>query len=135
MPKATVPPLHRLLASLTDICFVRFVLVGVLNTAFSYALFVTLVAIGVHYTVATLISTTLGVMFNFKTTGVWVFNSRDNRRIFGFVAIYTLACFVNMGCQRICHAWGIGNYLAGLLAMPPSVLLVYLLSKHFVFKH
>jgi putative flippase GtrA len=51
--------------------FVRFLAVGVLNTAFGYALFALLVWAGVWYPAAA--STIGGMIFNFNTTGRLVF--------------------------------------------------------------
>ena len=49
--------------------FARFLLVGVLNTLFSYFLYGTLILIGLDYKYAVLLVTILGVLFNFQTTG------------------------------------------------------------------
>ncbi|NCQ92050.1 MAG: hypothetical protein GPI94_15420 [Microcystis aeruginosa LG13-03] len=53
--------------------FVRFLLVGVLNTIFGYSLFAVLILIGLNYKYAVLIGTIQGVLFNFQTTGRLVF--------------------------------------------------------------
>jgi len=53
--------------------FARFVLVGVLNTLFSYFLYGSLILIGLNYKYAVLLATILGVLFNFQTTGRLVF--------------------------------------------------------------
>ena len=71
--------------------FVRFVLVGILNTAFGYGVYCLMLWIGLSYWWATLIANVLGVLFNFKTTGVLVFKSvgvfpecRHHRAIYAF---------------------------------------------------
>ena len=53
--------------------FVRFLLVGVLNTLFGYFSFATLIIIGLDYKLAALLATIIGVLFNFQTTGRLVF--------------------------------------------------------------
>lgn len=58
--------------------FVRFVFVGGLNTAFGFGLYCLLIWMGLSYIWATLISHTLGVLFNFITTGRIVFDNSDN---------------------------------------------------------
>ncbi|MBQ8045896.1 MAG: GtrA family protein, partial [Bacteroidales bacterium] len=65
--------------------FIRFVLVAILNTLFGYGVYSLLVFLGLHYSVATLGSTVLGVLFNFKTYGVLVFKNTSNKLIFRFV--------------------------------------------------
>ncbi|MGV2387505.1 MAG UNVERIFIED_CONTAM: GtrA family protein [Microcystis novacekii LVE1205-3] len=49
--------------------FARFLLVGVLNTLFSYFLYGSLILIGLNYKYAVLLATIIGVLFNFQTTG------------------------------------------------------------------
>ena len=56
-----------------SIRLVRFLVIGAVNTAFSYVIYALLVLIGLHYSLATLISTILGIIFNFFTTGRIVF--------------------------------------------------------------
>jgi putative flippase GtrA len=53
--------------------FVRFLAVGVLNTAFGYAFFALLVWAGLWYPAAAAASTIGGIVFNFNTTGRLVF--------------------------------------------------------------
>ena len=68
-----------------DWLFVKFVLVGILNTAFGYLVFALLLFLGLHYTLAVILSTIAGVLFNFKTTGTLVFKNHNNKLIFKFV--------------------------------------------------
>ena len=48
--------------------FMRFILIGIPNTAFGYSLYALLIFLGLRYDLAILIATILGVLFNFKTT-------------------------------------------------------------------
>ena len=59
--------------------FIKFLFVGGVNTVFGYSIFALFLFLGMHYAVATLFATILGILFNFKTTGVIVFNNKDNR--------------------------------------------------------
>ncbi|WP_349953149.1 GtrA family protein, partial [Bacteroides finegoldii] len=79
-----------------DYTFIRFVLVGIVNTAFGVGLYCLLVYFGISYRLSVLFSTVLGVLFNFKTIGVFVFKNKDNRLLFRFVASYVIVYFVNI---------------------------------------
>ena len=59
--------------------FPQFVLVGILNTAFGYGCFALFIYLGLHYTIAVLLGTCLGILFNFKTLGHLVFKNKQNR--------------------------------------------------------
>src|SRR5512141_497211 len=92
--------------------FVRFLLVGALNTVFGYSVFAVLVIIGVHYAIAALVSTVLGVLFNFKTTGRLVFSSRDNHMLIRFVGVYAISYVVGVFLLRASVALSINVLLA-----------------------
>jgi putative flippase GtrA len=76
--------------------FLRFLVVGCLNTAVGYGLFVLLIWLGLHYGIALLISQILGVAFNYKTTGVLVFESRSNKLLLHFFAVYGVVYLINL---------------------------------------
>jgi putative flippase GtrA len=81
--------------------FIRFILVGVLNTAFGYGIYCLLIFVRFPYWWAVLISNICGVLFNFKTTGVLVFKSHNNRLVFRFIANYVVIFFINIGIVKI----------------------------------
>lgn len=49
-----------------DWLFVKFILVGILNTAFGYGAFALLMYTGLHYSAAVVLSTIAGILFNSK---------------------------------------------------------------------
>lgn len=53
-----------------------FLLVGVMNAAFGYGCFAAFLYLGLHYSLALLLATILGVLFNFKSIGALVFGSK-----------------------------------------------------------
>lgn len=115
--------------------FVRFLLVGVLNTAFGYGCFAALLFVGVHYSVALLASTVLGVLFNFKSTGALVFGSHDNRRIVRFVGTYGVVYLCNLLGIRVLVQAGLTPAVAGAVLLFPAAVLAFALNKKFVFTH
>jgi len=75
--------------------FLRFLFVGALNTAVGYGLFVFFIWIGCHYWLALLCSQVIGVVFNYKTTGVLVFAQRTNSLVLKFFMVYFFMYVVN----------------------------------------
>lgn len=127
----TCNKIGRLLSGKT---FVRFVLVGVLNTLFGVGLYCLFIYMGVPYRAAVLLSTVLGVLFNFKTIGALVFKNKDNRLIFRFVSVYVITYFINIGLIRVFLCVGINEYYAGILSTPVVALCSYGLQKRLVYR-
>ena len=114
--------------------FMRFLMIGVLNTAFGYFLFALLIFLGLHYAVASLLATILGVLFNFKTTGRFVFDNRNNSLLGKFFMVYAIVYSCNVGLLKILDGFSISMYVAGALVLLPLALLSYFLNKQFVFE-
>ena len=115
--------------------FIRFVLVGCLNTAFGYAVYCLMLWIGLSYWWASLMGNILGVLFNFKTIGILVFKNPDNRLFFRFVSCYVLAYGLNVGIIYVLTNYTILNdYWSGLIALPFVAMFTYVYQKLFVFK-
>jgi GtrA-like protein. len=110
-----------------------FFVVGGINTIFGYSLYALLLFLHFHYALASLLATVGGVLFNFKTTGIIVFQNHDNRLLYKFVGVYCITYSVNVGCLRIFAAYGTNMYLAGAVLVVPVALLSYSLLKKFVF--
>lgn len=113
--------------------FLRFLLVGVLNTAFGYGVFVACLWLGMHYALAGAFSTVLGVLFNFKSTGELVFRSQGNGKLAHFVAVYAIIYLVNVLALGVMLQSGIPEWLGGLILLLPSAILSYILNRQFVF--
>ncbi len=115
--------------------FVTFLFVGALNTLVGYLLYVFFVWVGCNYIFAPLFSTILGVLFNFKTIGVIVFKSHNNRLLGKFFGVYGLVYVCNVLGLKVLDMGGITNmYLAGAILVLPLALLGFGLNKKWVFK-
>jgi putative flippase GtrA len=113
---------------------IRFVLVGTLNTAFSYLIYAGLLFAGLDYKIANLLTLILGVLFSFKTQGHLVFNNPDNRLLGRFVLSWAfIYVCVTAVIGKIIN-FGFDAYWAGALALPFSVVLSYLAQRYFVFR-
>jgi putative flippase GtrA len=67
--------------------FLRFLLVGILNTIFGFSIFALFVQLGLDDKSAVLFSMILGVLFNFKSTELLVFSNRNNKLILRFICV------------------------------------------------
>jgi putative flippase GtrA len=102
---------------------------------FGYGLFVVLVRAGLHYSLAALLATIAGVLFNFKTTGWFVFRSRDNRRLLRFVGVYVAGYLLNIiGLRLLAVEFGLGPYTAGVLLLFPMAMVMFLLQRKLVYR-
>lgn len=122
-------PFHRI-----DSEFIRFILIGIINTLFGVGVYCLMIFFGLHYFIATLASNVLGVLFNFKTTGKFVFENEDRRLIFRFVLCYMLVYLINNGVIKAILLTGLNEYWAGILATPVVALCSFFMLKHFVYK-
>lgn len=113
---------------------VRFLIVGTINTSFSYLIYASLLYVGLGYQLANFWAMVMGILFSFKTQGYFVFNNSNNRLLGRFLISWTLIYL----CTIILIGWimalGFDAYSAGALALPFSVALSYLVQKYFVFR-
>jgi len=112
---------------------VRFFIVSGINTAFGYGLFALLIFLGVIYPIALFIGTIAGILFNFKTIGVLVFENPNNKLIFKFFGVYGITYLFNLGGLALLKYYGFDSYTGGALLLIPAGLLAFLLNKIFVF--
>lgn len=115
--------------------FIRFLIIGTLNTAFAYGVYSLFIFAGLHYALAVFLSTVIGIFFSFKTFGNFVFANPDNRLIFKFFAVYALCYLLNVGILRLLTGAGLENlYLAGLISSFLVAMVSFFLNKLVVFK-
>lgn len=111
----------------------KFLMVGVLNTAVGYSIFLIGLQSGLHYSVAIAVATVLGTLFNFKSTGALVFRSRDNSRLVRFVIVYCIIYVCNVAGVAALIRLGFPEWFAGLLLLLPLALVSFYLNSRFVF--
>jgi putative flippase GtrA len=116
----------------------RFLLVGILNTAVGYGLFALLIYLGLHYALANLVATILAVCFNFISTRKLVFKQSGGgggtATAVRFALVYAVLYGVNVGLLFVMLKTGLTEYLAGLLLIPVSAALAYILHSQFTFR-
>jgi|SRR6218665_57505 len=112
----------------------RFLMVGVLNTGFSYSIYAFGVYLGAPLAVANLIACLVGIFFSFRTQGALVFRGADDASFYRFFGIWLFLYGFNTLLIYAFVNLGLDAYTAGLLALPCVVALNFVLQKTFVFK-
>ncbi len=114
--------------------FIKFILVGVLNTIFGYLVWALMIYSGLHYAISSILSSIIGILFNFKTTGTLVFKNKDNLLIFKFVQIYAVITALYIAGLKVAKTFGFNIYLSGFALTVVFAFLSFLLQKEYVFK-
>ncbi|MYN03083.1 GtrA family protein [Pseudoduganella sp. DS3] len=113
--------------------WLRFLLVGGVNTAASYAVYALLLFLGLPYALANLGGLVFGIVFSFRTHSALVFRQAGGRPFPRYLLAWALLYGVNVlligGFMRL----GLDAYWAGAAAIAPMALLSYLVQKQFVF--
>ena len=114
----------------------RFLIVGVLNTAVGYGLYASFILLGAPYLTALLLSTILGVIFNYFSTGRMVFKSYGGLRIFiRFITAYIIVYFINATeLNALIKHFLIDPYTGQAICVPTSVILSWILMNYWVFR-
>ncbi len=113
--------------------FLRFLVVGGINTLFGYGVFAFFIFLKFHYSIAALCGTVLGVLFNFQTIGRIVFREHDIKLIFRFVGVYAVVYGINVLGLKVFDIFHVTAYISGAVLVLPLALLSYFLNKLFVF--
>lgn len=113
--------------------FIRFVIVGTVNTAVGYLIFLAALAVCPSTLSALVVSTILAVAFNFVSHGHYVFRSVELRRVWRFCLTYGLVFAYNAVGLRLLEQCAIAPQIGGLLLLPGAVLISYALNSRFVF--
>ena len=125
--------LIKISAELLKRKLVRFFLVSGINTAFGYGLFALLIYLGMVYPLALFLSTVLGILFNFKTIGSFVFKNHNNYLILKFFGVYAITYLVNLGSLAVLQYLSVNIYISAAILLLPIGLIAYALNTTFVF--
>lgn len=110
--------------------FMRFAMVGVLNTAFGYALFTVLSLSGLPPQVALIISFSGGVLWNFMTHARLVFDTRGMGRLPYYILSYLVVYAFNALSLEGLLSMGLQPIVAqGLIVLPAAILAFILISR------
>ena len=122
----------------------RFVLVGVLNTAIDFAVLFALTSVGVELWLANTVSTSVALVFSFVVNRSFTFNSDENpwRQILPFIAVTLTGLWVLQPAillsvtGLLTSSWGevLSLFVAKILATVVSMTWNYLLYNRVVFR-
>ena len=113
--------------------FYKFLLVGFLNTIFGYSIFALAIFIGFHYSIALLLSTVLGIIFNFNSLGYLVFKNNNKQLFIKFLLVYLFVYIVNLILIKLIFAIVFNYYVSAAIMVIPSAFLSFILLKTYVF--
>jgi putative flippase GtrA len=111
----------------------KFLAVGVLNTAFGYGVFALLIFAGVRPMPSLAITYVVGVTFNFITTGRFVFDHPHRSALLRFIAAYVVVFLINAGLYEILSASGVTPLVAQAICVPIMAIVAFFLFKVHVF--
>lgn len=113
-----------------------FVVVGLINTVWAYAMFALFVYLGFHYALATLISGVLSVLTGYQAHRHYVFSFKGKNRLPQFAFVFLIIYWINVGIQKLLLESGVltNVYLSGALAVPVCALLSFWLNRNFIFR-
>lgn len=115
---------------------VKFLLVGFLNTMFGYSLYALLVYFGLPYHHSLLLTTIIGVIFNYFSLGKMVFQGDGGRSTFvKFISVYCMVYLFNAyGLEQLVEQHQINPYVSQLMCLIPSIVFNWFMLKNWVFK-
>jgi len=114
--------------------FGAFLAVGLVNTIFGYGVFVLIDLFSDSVRLAVVLSTTVGVLFNYLTTGRLVFANRGLRALAPFVMGYGVVLIANLIFVDELVRHGLHGWVAQALALPWLVVLSYSINRFVVFR-
>ena len=113
--------------------FSRFLLAGGVNTLFGFAVYCVLILAGMDVWLSLLVGTLLGTVFNFFTTGGYVFRDISRARFPRFVICYLLIYGINFMLIEWLSAWLSSKIVSQAILIFPMALLSFFLMARFVF--
>ena len=120
------------LKNIKSILLYKYLLVGGVNTAFGYSVFVILLFFGFHYSLAVLVATILGVLFNFQSYGRLVFQAHSWNLLGRFVFVYTIIYLANITLLLAFDLLVSNLYISGAMTTPIIAYLGYILNRRYV---
>lgn len=114
--------------------FLVFLIVGSINTVFGYSIFCLFIFLKMHYVLASLLATIMGIIFNFRTTGRIVFKSMDNTLFLRFLWVYVALYLINISLIKGCSYFVDNFYMSGAIAIFGTAIVGFFLNKYLVFQ-
>jgi putative flippase GtrA len=110
----------------------RYYKIGVINSIFGYSFYSLLIFLGANIYVAQLLSTIIGVTFNYFTYTRHVFH-HTSPHVSRFMGAYAINYCLGVGFLTVFHHFFPSAYLAGFLSLIATSIVNYGMLKFFVF--
>ncbi|WP_272992533.1 GtrA family protein [Porticoccus hydrocarbonoclasticus] len=117
-----------------DFTCIRFLIVGILNTAFSYSVYAAFISISVSVEIASLTSLITGIAFSYLTQSKVVFKHHSVRSLLKFISAWTLIYLLYLALIKIFIGLGASSYMAGGAAIVPITASSFVIMKYIVFR-
>jgi len=120
--------------------FIKFNLVGILNTAVDFVVFNVLNGLlGLYYLPAKIISYTCGIANSYVCNSLWTFKeerSKTLKELLGFIAVNLVSLGVSLGVMWLAkNRFGItSDFWANCIATPVALIVNFVGNRLFVFK-
>ena len=114
--------------------FLRFLVVGALNTFFGYFVFAGLVFADVPEGPALVFTYVIGIFFNFFTTRRFVFNRAAKGALLRFISSYVVIYFFNLGFYKLFQSLDTTPLLTQALCLPIVAVFTFTFFKLQVFR-
>jgi putative flippase GtrA len=111
----------------------RFIIIGVINTLFGFLLFSISILYGATTWFALIISTSFGTIFNFITTGKYVFIKLNVSQFPSFFICYIIIYFINYLLIEILFQWIESKIFSQFILIPPMAIFSFILMSRVVF--
>lgn len=118
---------------LRDNRWLRFLVAGGINTLFGFIVYSLAIAFGAPVWLAVLIGLVCGTIFNFITTGGYVFRDLKPARIPPFLACYGFVYVLNLKLLYWVSLWVVSPIVAQAIITGPIALFAYVVMDRFVF--
>lgn len=114
--------------------FLRFILVGGLNTLFSFCLYSGLVLLGIPYKLALTLMSVAAQVWNFMTTGHWVFGNRRKRLFLKFICASGGIYLLNLAAlTALVEVFKVGELAGQAIVIPLVITASFLINRAWVF--
>jgi putative flippase GtrA len=114
--------------------FLRFLAAGAVNALFGLGMYSGAILAGLPIWGALAFGNVTGILFNFVSTGHYVFHSAAPARFPAFLLVYLIVYTINLVLIDWLLTVLSGKILAQAILMLPMALLSYVLLKEFVFR-
>ncbi len=119
--------------------FIKFNIVGVLNTLVDFGVYTLLTSLGLDNMIAQCISYTCGMLNSYLFNTLWTFRAEKQRtpsEFIKFVCVNLVSLGASLGMLYICKNWFMidNNILSKLIATPVSMAVNFIGNKLFVFR-